>query len=155
MFNAMVYIVCTNIWTGMIRTDHGPVQWRHQSVAPNLLDAAQWCILNPPLAHKPGTNISLLQWYCIKHYTINNKIVVENIMLEWNRTDLTPHLQCSVCLQINIFTLHVSNTTGNTGNPPPAPAPSLDIYVCNCIYYLHCCWPPLGCSVRVLRGKCN
>ena len=29
-------------------------------------------------SHKPGTNISLLQWYCIKHYTINNKIVVED-----------------------------------------------------------------------------
>ena len=31
-------------------------------------------------SHKPGTNISLLQWYCIKHYisTIYNKIVVED-----------------------------------------------------------------------------
>ena len=84
-------------------------------------------------------------------------------MLELNMTDLAPRLQCSVCFQINIFTLHISNTTGYTGNPPPAPAPSVDIYVCNCIYYLHCCCLPSaalsGCYVvNVIRPQfmvCN
>ena len=149
----MFYFVCTNIWTGMIRTDQcnggikvlHPTCWRMQrSDASSILLS----LTNPELTSVCFNGIAL----SIIHYTINNKIVVENIMLEWNRTDLTPHLQCSVCLQINIFTLHVSNTTGNTGNPPPAPAPSLDSYVCNCIFTIYTAaasprlhWPGVTC----------
>ena len=60
--------------SGGIKVLHAAPAARH-----NLLEDADQCSdASSSGSHKPGTNISLLQWYCIKHYTIYNKIVGED-----------------------------------------------------------------------------